>query len=249
MNPPVPVKLEPEYQSVYHEWKKKNNAETREKFLAAIDPVLNQTAESFSGSDRDFLKLRGKILALNSLEKYDPKQTSLRTYLSWQLRPLQRDARQQTNILGIPERTAMAVGNLQSAETELEDILGRLPTTEELADHTKLSPKAIEKIRKSARIGNTGNYLQESEEGVMGGLPGVTRRLPDIYKQHYVFSALKHDPVLTLIYEYDRGLHGRKPLKTEALALKLKLSPGSISQKRSKLRELEETAERMIYGS
>ena len=46
----------------------------------------------------------------------------------------------------------------------------------------------------------------------------------------------------------DHGLHGRRALSTGALARKLGLSPGAISQRRNKISEIVNNAEKTIYG-
>jgi DNA-binding Lrp family transcriptional regulator len=63
-----------------------------------------------------------------------------------------------------------------------------------------------------------------------------------------VLSALRNDPRSALIYEIDNGLNGRQRLSVTELADMLKLSPGAVSQRRSKILEIVNKAERDIYG-
>jgi DNA-directed RNA polymerase specialized sigma subunit len=241
-------KLEQEYAEAYRNWKRKNTEENRNRMLAVLDPFLRQYVRSLPGTDPNYMAMQAKILAIRSLPGYDPSQGSLRTWLSRQLMPLRRTAREQMNILDVPERILLAAQQLESSELELQDDLGRLPTTEELADRLGVSARQIEKIRRSTHAGNTGSYLVPDEEGGAGGTPAVTRTLPDEYRHQYVLSALKSDPNAALIYEHDHGIGGRRPLSTEDLARLLHISPGSVSQRRSKIREIATLAERMIYG-
>ena len=150
------------------------------------------------------------------------------------------------NVLGMPERLMMASQRLESAELELEDNLGRSPTTDELADHMGLSVKQIERIRRGSHARNTGSYDTPDEEGNISS-PTVRRSLPQKYLHEYVLSALDSDPVSRTIYENDVGLYGRTPLSNQDLASKLRLSPGAVSQRRKKILEMVNKAQQMIY--
>jgi len=194
------------------------------------------------------MKLQGKILAMKAMDRYDPEQSSLETYLTHQLMPLRRTARQQMNVLGIPDRLLMASQQLESAEIELQDELGRMPTTAELADRMCISTKQIERIRQTTHARNTGSYLMPEEEGTVGGNMEVARHLPIEYKHQYVLSALRNVPKSALIYEIDNGLNGRQRLSVTELANKLGLSPGAVSQRRNRITEIVNNAEKDIYG-
>ncbi len=245
----VPNRLESEYAEAFEAWKSKDDETTRDQLLAAIDPVIDRNVRGIPGTDPNFMRLKGKILAMNAMPQYDPKQSALETYLTHQLMPLRRTARQQMNVLGLPDRWLLASQKLSNAEVELQDELGRLPTTAELADKLHISPKLIERIRHTSHARNSGRYLAADEEGGMGGQPEVTRSLPEEYRHRYVLSALHNDPKSALIYEHDRSLHGRMPISTAELAAKLGLSPGAISQRRNRIMEIANNAEREIYQS
>jgi hypothetical protein len=82
-----------------------------------------------------------------------------------------------------------------------------------------------------------------------GNDTSVNRRLPDIYRQQFVISALEDsDPIALGIYEHDRRLHGKRFLSTSQLAQKFKLSLASISNRRKRIFELENKAEQEIFG-
>ena len=245
----VPNRLEPEFADVYGAWKAKDDETTRDRLLMAMTPTIAQTVRDIPGADPNSMTIRGKILAMNAMNRYDPGKSSLGTFLTHQLLPLRRTARQQMNVLGLPDRLLQNSQQLESAETELQDELGRMPTTGELSDRLGVSMKQIERIRRSAHARNTGSYLTADEEGEVGSAGEVTRRLPEIYRHQYVFSALRNDPKSALIYEHDQSLHGRLPLSTSELAEKLGLSPGAISQRRNRIAEIANNAEREIYGN
>jgi len=241
-------RLEPDYSAAYRSWKEHDTEDTRDSLLTALAPAIERNVRGIPGGDPNYLRIRAKILAMNAMGKYDPAKSSLDTYLNHQLMPLRRTARQQMNVLGLPDRVLMATRQLESAETELADELGRLPTTAELADKLSLSPKQIERIRRTTHARNSGRSLTQNEEGQVGDAEAVTRHLPDEYRHQYVLSALRNDPKSALIYEHDERLHGREPLSTAALAEKLGLSPGAVSQRRNRIDVIRNNAEREIYG-
>jgi DNA-directed RNA polymerase specialized sigma subunit len=238
--------LEPQYEPAFTAWSNDRSETNREALLQAISPVIANNVALVGNADKNYLTIQGKILAMKAMERYDPQKASVATYLSKQLFPLRRYARQQMNVLGMPERMMMASQRLESSELELEDVLGRSPTTDELADHMGLSVRQIERIRRGGHAKNTGSYDTPDEEGNISS-PAVRRSLPQKYLHEYVLSALDSDPVSRYIYENDVGLHGRTTLSNQDLASKLRLSPGAVSQRRRKILEIVNKAEQRIY--
>jgi len=74
------------------------------------------------------------------------------------------------------------------------------------------------------------------------------RNLPLEYRHQYVLSALRNDPKSAFIYEIDNGLNGRQRLPVTELADQLGLSPGAVSQRRNRITEITNNAEKAIYG-
>jgi DNA-directed RNA polymerase specialized sigma subunit len=239
--------LEEHLREPFETWRDKRDDDSQDRFLTAIMPIIRDNVSQVSGADRNYMTIQGKILALKAMERYDPSQSSVATYLNRQLMPLRRTARQQMNVLGIPDRMLFAAQQLEGAETELEDALGRMPTTAELADKMSISVKQIERIRRLAHARNSGNLGSPDEEGGVQA-PEVARNLDIKYRHEYVLSALETDPTAQVIYEADNRLNGRHALSTAALAKKLHISPGAVSQRRNKINVLMNQAEKAIYG-
>jgi DNA-directed RNA polymerase specialized sigma subunit len=140
----------------------------------------------------------------------------------------------------------MASQQLEGAETELEDQLGRAPTTDEIADHMGMSVKQIQRIRSMGHARNTGSYEAVGEEGQTDA-PEVARKIPEKYLHDYVLSALSTDPISQFIYENDNALNGRQTLPNAELASKLRISPSAISQRRHRILEILNNAANRIY--
>jgi DNA-directed RNA polymerase specialized sigma subunit len=245
-HPPAKNRLEPEYAEAYNQWKKSPTEANRDQVLSHISPIIHYAVSQIPG-DRNYLTIRGKILAAQALEKYDPAVASLGTYLSQALLPLRRYARAQMNVLTVPERVLLLSQQLEGAETELEADLGRAPTTAELADHMKMSAAAIEKARRALHARNSGSFEVPSEEGNISS-PAVSRKIPEKYQHDYVLSRFSSDPVSSFIYENDCQMHGRKKLSTEELAKKLKITPGAVSQRRQKIYATLNSMQKLLYA-
>jgi DNA-directed RNA polymerase specialized sigma subunit len=239
--------LEDRFREPFETWQKTRDDDSRERLLQAVMPVIRDNVSQVAGADKNYMTIQGKILALKAMERYDPSQSSIATYLNRQLMPLRRSARQQMNVLSIPDRVLFASQQLEGAETELEDTLGRIPTTAELADKMSISVKQIERIRRLAHARNTGSVGLPDEEGGVKS-PEVVRNLDAKYRHEYVLDALASDPASVIIYEADNRLNGRKPMSVIALANKLRISPGAVSQRRNKINLLMNQAEKAIYG-
>jgi len=243
--PAKKIRLEPEYAEVYQKWKTQPSETNRDRMLSSLSPIIDRAVGQIQG-DKNYLTVRGKILAMQAMDKYDPSVSSLSTYLSSALLPLRRYARSQMNILNVPERTMLLSTQLEGAETELEDELGRPPTTSELADKMGMSVKSIEKARRSSHARNSGTYETPMEEGDVHA-PIVTRNIPERYQHDYVLSRFSDDPISTFIYENDFQLNGRRKLSTADLAKRLKITSGAVSQRRQKIFETLNTMAKYLY--
>jgi len=238
--------LEPQHQPAYDAWKKKQSDDTRDALLKSLSPVIDYHVRSVGNADKNYLTIQGKILAMRAMDKYDPAQASLATYMAGQLAPLRRFARQQMNVMSIPERLMMATQQMEGAEVELEDQLGRAPTTEELADHMKMSIKQITRMRQLSHARNTGSYDTPDEEGGMSS-PTVRRKIPQKYLHDFVLSALESDPISQFIYEADNGLNGRQPLSNKELSSKLRISMSAVSQRRNRIIEIYNNTQERLF--
>jgi DNA-directed RNA polymerase specialized sigma subunit len=241
-------RLEPKYQDVYNRWKTQGTQQDTDDLLEAITPVIQSIVHSMPGTDSRYLETQGKIVAMKAMKNYDPKKSSINTYLSQNLQSLRRKSRSQMNILGIPDRLLTSSMQYDDAEVTLEEELGRPPTTQELADKMKISAKQIERIRELKYPLNSGALASQSADSESSGMPQVERRLPVVYRHEYVLSALQDNPIGQVIYEMDNGLHKRKPMGIVEMAKELKVSPSLISRQRNAISEISNRAEKEIYG-
>jgi DNA-directed RNA polymerase specialized sigma subunit len=230
------LKLEQEFQQPYNEWKTTPNQRTTGALLKAVDPILESAIKTYGGRVHSpNLRSQAKLMALDAFQRYDPTRAKLRTHLMSHLQGLRRVAAQEGQIIHIPERVGLDLHRLRVAEAELRDIYGRDPSDMELADHTGLSRKRITYIRKA---------LPGISEGSISGVPTEEDQInigPAVHSpaDQAWYDFVYHDlhPVDQVIMEHTLGLHGKQILSKQQIANKLRLSPGAISQRASKIQD------------
>lgn len=228
--------IEPEYEAVYNNWKANPTPQTRAALSAAVLPLIKQTL-SASGADTEnpVLLAKGRMMAVQSLKRYDPSKAKLGNFLYSQLLGLNRVLGKTNNIIQIPEAIVLDKKNLERAEKDLEDSLGRMPSTTELSDYTGLSEKRIAKLRQAA-LPMAMSQLKTDEGAPMSP---STHILGDTSKQNawqeYVYDSL--DDRKRAIMERLYGMHGFKQKSPAQIAKELKISTAAISQQRKKIDE------------
>lgn len=222
---------EPDYQQAYCDWRADSTPEATGQFLQDLEPVIRRGVTNYGGGKNDPLIFsRARRLTLQALQSYDPRQgTQLSTHITNHLQGLRRVARQQQQILRTPERVSLDQAYLHRATAELTDELGREPSTAELADHTRLSPAKIARLRRY-QPGLAEGALEENSPG-----PAV----PTVMSPHYLATALypELEPRDQQILEWSLGFHGQPQLSNNAIAQKLGLSAGAVSQRKARIQQ------------
>jgi len=241
--------LEPEYHELYQRWQKERTPQLRAEWLRALDPTIRQITRQYAESDNPIAYSTARRLASEALDRYDPSQAKLSSYLYQHLQGLKRQNRQQTQAIRVPERMHFDRYYLERYTRELEHELGREPTDQELADRTGFSLKRLQQVRQykpETTVGQVSSRSLEAESGDGRSADNTAVILPHRNSRdawvELVYQDL--DPYHQKIMEYSLGLNGRKPLANQEIAKKLKRSPGAISQAKAKIQKLIDEGDR-----
>ena len=221
--------------AAFHAWKKAPTPQTTSALLTQVSPIIDTAMVNYGGGSPT-LRSRAKLMSLQAMKTFDPTKGSMKTHLLSQLRGLQRVAGGETQAIAVPERIVLQRMAVANAEKELEDRLGRLPSTTEVGQHLGLSAKRIAVLRRAHNPVNTGAIARDDEDSAdpASVLPGDTAAA-DAWRT-FVHKTL--DPTNQLILEHSAGMFGRRPLSTGELADKLGISAGAVSQRKAKIQEL-----------
>lgn len=253
MTPPAPAPalteqetlLEPEFAPHYQAWKAAPSPKTMTPMLKAINPVIESAMRTYAAKGSPTLRSQAKLIAADAIGKYDPARGKLRTHLMYHLQGLRRAGTQEGQIIKIPERVGIDMYHMRQAENELRDKFGRSPSMAELADHTGLSKKRIMYVRRAQPGLPEGMLSSEGEAGEEQTALGPAVQTPESERiwHEYVYHDLQ--PTDQLIMEHTLGLFGRPILPKKAIAAKLRISPGAVTQRAEKIQALVDKREEL----
>lgn len=216
----------------YTQWSKTRRDDHFGELMQAAAPIISKAITSYAPNSSPAVRSQAKILTKKAFESYDPKKgTKLQTHLYTQLQPLQREAGSYDTI-HIPEGVRFDIRHINEAHNRFVDEHGQEPNDEELADYTGLSQKRIAHVRKhdKAIIGEA-QLLPEDDDSDSASMP-ATQRGQNAWREMVYAELGARDK---LIYDFKTGRNGRVPMSVGEIAVKLKLSPGAISQRLGKI--------------
>jgi DNA-directed RNA polymerase specialized sigma subunit len=212
----------------YDDWMKDPSPGSNVRFLESMRPVMTAAVKTYVGQDDPTAYSHAKLLTLAAARKYDPTQkTQLRTHLLTQLQPLRRFAAKRRFVTHVPESVQYEASGMRTATTELTERLGREPSDMELADHTGLSLKRLQHVRKFVMPRAEGMPREEYAD------PATQFSKPMDEWTDFVYHDL--DDVDRKIMEWRIGYNGNKILSTTEIAKRLGLSLGAVSQRANKI--------------
>lgn len=215
----------------YELWRKHKNPANLNLVLEKAQPVINSAIQSYGAGNKS-LESQARLLAVGAIKTFDPKMgVKLKTHLMNQMQPLIRINRDRSQITRVPERVTLDLYKMKQEEQRFYDQYGRGPSDTELTHSTGLSRRRLMHVRKFAKGEVPESAIQTSKDGDM--LIGTNRPDPDQILLEYLHHDL--DPLDQMILEHRTGIYGKPVLSNNDLAVRLKLSPGAVSQRAKKI--------------
>lgn len=207
--------------------------ERADAYLAAIKPWLSTAVRAYAGPDAPpSVWSRGRRIALDAAPKYDAaKGAQLRTYLMTHWQGLRRAAAQASSPVRVPEQSAIDSSRLDRHAADLRADLGRDPSDAELADASGIPLTRIARARKATRA--------VAESAIPEGVAHVeTAETLDDRDARIRFLHHSLPPTDQLVLEMSLGLHGRPKAGTAEIAEALGVTPGAVSQRKTRIERL-----------
>ncbi len=211
---------------LWQTWKADKTDQNLEALVKQVNPIIQTQVNKLSTNNipRSALEAHAINLAINSFDSYDPNKTQLNTYLTWQLKPLNRYVYKHQNIGKIPESRIVYIGAVNRAKTELSEKFGRPATETEIADHTGIPVSDVKLL------------MQENRQDLASGF----------HRDDFYRSYTTYDDTLWLLWgelegrdreilEYLYGMNGKETLGPGDIAVKLNISPSRISQLKNRI--------------
>lgn len=215
---------------LWHKWNKSKTPHDLEALIKQLNPLIQSEVNKRAGTlARPMLETQAKVLAVKAIKNFDPNRgVKLSTHAINQLQKLSRVNYAHQNAARIPEHSMLQFHTFNVAKEDFKTDHGREPSTIELADTLKWSPRKIEQF--------TTQF-------------GRAELLESIDTPADLFVPHQHDPKLSYayhsmsprqqkIFEYSTGYLGSPELSNTKIMKKLKITQGVLSYEKNKIKKM-----------
>lgn len=215
---------------LYEVWRKSRSPMDLERLMKQLDPLIQAEVNRRSGTlARPLLEGQAKALAVKAIQSYaSDRGAKLSTHVTNQLQKLSRVNYAHQNALRIPEHSMVQYRSFNIALEDFRTENGRDPSSAELADHLKWSPKKVEQFRK--QFGRS--ELIESKE------TPTEMFTPYSHDPRIDYAYHSMSPRQQVIFEHTTGYQAAPRLNNTQLMKKLGITQGVLSYEKNKIKNL-----------
>src|SRR5271168_605519 len=133
---------------------KKGDKKAREHMIKANLRLVVKIARDYEGIGLPLLDLisEGNIGLMKAVERFDPRKGGkLSTYGSWWIKQsIKRALANQSKTIRLPVHLVDKISKMRRTSMRLQEVFGREPTDEELAEEMDMSPSRVAQMRTAA---------------------------------------------------------------------------------------------------
>lgn len=217
----------------WNKWKQTGAREDLGALFTRMEPVIQKEVSRWASGPvaRPVLNLEAKKISLNAFNSFDPNKARLNTHLTNNLKGLSRIVYTHTNPARMPEHQVLKLNTFMSAKQQLEEELGREPTTQEMGESLAWSNREVDRYQGQLRTGySTSQPLP----------PGFDRFDADKVFLEFVYNDLVDQD--KIVFEHTTGYGGKPILSAADLIKKTNMTQGQISHSKRRIKKLVEQA-------
>lgn len=147
--------LTPEEEIELAERIRKGDQEARERMIKANLRLVVKIAHDYEGLGLPLLDLisEGNIGLMKAVDRFDPKKGGkLSTYAAWWIKQsIKRALANQTRAIRLPVHLVDKISRMRRVALKLQEVLGREPTDEELAEELGTTPYKVAQLKMAAQ--------------------------------------------------------------------------------------------------